>query len=295
MSQKTPPKVFQFPGTRPDDLPDPQEIITECLTAYKKAWAIDKYHLPRGIPLSNKSAFVKFGNDIELREAEIQDFVFQFLSTRGRGNVKVPRVYSFIVQAKRQYMVMELIDGSICDETHVPQIARALEELITIQAPTMAPGPVKPGPIDHWFFRDGVSSVTYPSVFDLQRHLNRILAKEGLKDSVDLLGEVSQHGLCLCPADMNEKNFMIDSNGMIVAIDFGQTSFLPPCFFHYAIAVSNKPFVYHHLGREVAFPKYPSPTGQLDALENARYFLFMSSNNYALPDYLRPKQTQHCA
>ncbi|KAI5981474.1 hypothetical protein EDD15DRAFT_2183160, partial [Pisolithus albus] len=172
------------------------------------------------------------------------------------------------------------------------------------------PGPVSPGPIDHYFFADYVSSVTYPTVEDLQLHLNRILKRQGHKDTLDLVSEVQQYGLRLCPSDMHETNFMVDSNGVIVAIDFGGTSFLPTCFFHYAVIMSCS--FNCLLASKVVYPKYPSPEkSHVDALDKVRYLLIIGSNNYgehvsllsplcidtnfnvclhaALPKHLRPK------
>lgn len=280
-------KVVHFSDSRPQNLPSVPEIIAECIAA-RRAASDNAAPYVRGIHLANGSAFVKFGHDVKFREAEIQNFVYEFLRTSSRGHVRVARVYTFITADSYQYIVMEFIDGSTCNETHVDQVARALEELIAIQAPTTAPGPVSPGPIDHCFFEDDVSSVTYPTVQDLQLHLNRILKKQGHKDTLDLVSEVEQYGLRLCPSDMHETNFMMDSNGMIVALDFGVTSFLPTCFFHYAITMSCS--FNCLLASKVVYPIYPTPEkSHLDALDKANYLLIIASNNYALPDHLRPK------
>ncbi|KAI0745067.1 hypothetical protein C8Q76DRAFT_688287 [Earliella scabrosa] len=205
--------------TRPTNLPDHKSIIEECRQAYLTACSPgtpgDKTYPLRGIVLSNKSAFVKFAPTVRFREAEIQDYVGGKLKEKGSASVRVPVVFEFIQWHGDGSIVMELIHGTTCNDTHVVQVARALEELIAIEAPTMAPGP---------------------------KHLNRILAREGHTERLDLVGEVEQLGLRLCPADLDATNFMVDSeNGMIVAIDFGQTSFLPPCFFNYAITVG-KPY-----------------------------------------------------
>lgn len=282
-------KFVHFSDSRPQNLPSVPDIIAECMAARCRAASDGAATYLRGIRLANGSAFVKFGGGIKFREAEIQNFVYEFLSTSSRGHVRVARVYTFIMTAHYRFIVMEFIDGSTCNESHVDQVARALEELIAIQAPvtTTAPGPVSPGPIDHHFFEDYVSSVTYPTVEDLQLHLNRILKKQGYKDTLNLVSEVEQYGLRLCPSDMHETNFMVDSNGMIVAIDFGGTSFLPTCFFHYAIIMSCS--FNCLLASKVVYPKYPTPEkSHVDALDKARYLLIIGSNNYALPKHLRP-------
>ncbi|KAI5983084.1 hypothetical protein EDD15DRAFT_2202307 [Pisolithus albus] len=157
-------------------------------------------------------------------------------------------------------LVMKFIDGSTCNMTHIDQAP----------VTTTAPGPVSPGPIDHYFFADYVSSVTYPTIEDLQLHLNRILKKRGHKDTLDLVSEVQQYSLRLCPSDMHETNFMVDSNGVIVAIDFGGAA--EPHSSRPASSTTHK----------VVYPKYPSPEkSHVDALDKARYLLIIGSNNYA--------------
>jgi hypothetical protein len=47
--------------------------------------------------------------------------------------------------------------------------------------------------------------------------------------------EVEEHGLRLCPCDMKRTNFMRDSWGRVVALDFGESCFLPVSFFAFAL------------------------------------------------------------
>lgn len=102
----------------------------------------------------------------------------------------------------------------------------------------------------------------------------QILKKAGYEDkSVDLETEVQEHGLRLCPSDMNRTNFMKVTNGKIVAVDFGQTSFLPLSFFDFAINVS-EPFT-EHLARRVRYPK----SKNLDALQRASSTLVPYGSN----------------
>ena len=102
----------------------------------------------------------------------------------------------------------------------------------------------------------------------------QILKKAGYEGkSVDLETEVQEHGLRLCPSDMNRTNFMKDTNGKIVAIDFGQTSFLPLSFFDFAINVS-EPFT-ELLARHVRYPK----SKNLDALQRASSTLVPYGSN----------------
>lgn len=72
------------------------------------------------------------------------------------------------------YIVMEYIDGSICDKNDVALVAAAVQSLISVQCPTRQPGPVGGGPIGHRFFVEWNSSLTYPSVALLEAHINGV-------------------------------------------------------------------------------------------------------------------------
>jgi len=57
----------------------------------------------------------------------------------------------------------------------------------------------------------------------------------GRKERVDLVTEVRTYGLGLCQSDLNRNNFMKDSSGRIVALDFGDCCFLPLSFMEFAL------------------------------------------------------------
>ena len=50
-----------------------------------------------------------------------------------------------------------------------------------------------------------------------------------------MVTEVRNYGLRLCQSDLNRNNFMKDSSGRIVALDFGDCCFLPLSFMEFAL------------------------------------------------------------
>jgi hypothetical protein len=58
----------------------------------------------------------------------------------------------------------------------------------------------------------------------------------GKPHRVILSTELEENGLCLCPSDMDRNNFLKDSGGRILAVDFGAACFLPVSFFAFALS-----------------------------------------------------------
>ncbi|KAG5643159.1 hypothetical protein DXG03_001489 [Asterophora parasitica] len=241
----------------------------------------------RGIPLVDESrggaayAWVKFGPSIRLAEAQTQNYVAEVLhlDPAALAVVRVPHVYLFVESGGWGYIVMEFIRGVECQRTDAPLVATAVQCLISIRSPDAdVPGPVGGGLICHDFFLDRESSVAYPSVALLQDHVNAELRTE----RVDFSLEVEAHGLRLCLSDMNGEKFLKREDGVIVALDFGASCFLPVSFFNLAL---RKPESYtQRIGKLVK----PPPSTQLDALLTASCSLVpYGTNNIALPRKLR--------
>jgi hypothetical protein len=272
---------------RPADLPTAEDIVQQCRAA--------GYDV-RGIPVIDQScgvasAWVKYGplTTVTMGEARTQDHVGRALNGKYDA-VRVPRVYHAFECDGFGYIIMEHINGSICDDSDALQVAAALECLISVQGPTTAPGPVGGGRITHIFFIEWESSVTYDTVQVLEDHVNgvrtcssfgrladsrarQILANMGHSNRVSFEEEV-RDGLRLCPCDIHCTNFMKDLQGKIVALDFGATCFLPPSFFAFAMAARLDRFTWlvaQHI-------KYPASTN-LDSMLAASYYLVPFGTN----------------
>jgi hypothetical protein len=166
---------------KPVNLPAPKEIVQQCRDAARarsSAANSDSNNL-RGVPLVDESrgaayAWVKYGRSIAMSEALTQHFVGQAINGDADAAVRVPCVYLAFLSGSYGYIVMEYIDGSICDDSDVKLVAAAVKSLIAVRGPTTKPGPVGGGPIVHRFFVEWKSSMTYDSVRELEQHVNGV-------------------------------------------------------------------------------------------------------------------------
>lgn len=101
-----------------------------------------------------------------------QHYVAQSLNDKAGAAVRIPCVYLAFESDGLGYIVSEYIDGSICNNADAALVAAAVQSLITVQGPTAEPGPAGGGPIEHRFFVECKSSITYRSVDELEAHIN---------------------------------------------------------------------------------------------------------------------------
>jgi hypothetical protein len=156
---------------RPVNLPPLDNIVKLCQEA--------GYDVP-GIPLlidesrGVASAWVKYGWSVTMGEALTQDWVGQALNASPDAAVRIPAVYLAFEHSGVGYIVMEYIDGPVCDDSDALRVAAAVECLIRVKGPTSTPGPVGGGPIKHRFFIEWSSSLTYSTVQLLEDHVNGV-------------------------------------------------------------------------------------------------------------------------
>jgi hypothetical protein len=100
---------------------------------------------------------------------------------------------------------------------------------------------------------------------------NKLVAPQGL--SVDYSSEIAG-GLVLCPNDIDPSNFIIDSEGMVFAIDFGRTGYMPPSYVSYSFESDWAKFA-RLVARLVKYPK----SANLLAMQVAAGLLVISGNN----------------
>jgi hypothetical protein len=164
---------------KPDNLPDPKEIVWQCRAARAaRANSSPDSEYLSGVALVDESGdayvWVKFGQSITMGEAQTQHYAGQVLNNKANAAVRVPHVYLAFKWGKSGYIVMEYISGSTCVNSDAVLVADAVRSLITVQGPSTVPGPVGGGPINHRFFVDWMSSVTYHSVEALEKHVNGV-------------------------------------------------------------------------------------------------------------------------
>ena len=106
-------------NNKPANLPSSDVIIQQCRRARTRTSAT--YTNNSGIRLVDESrgdaicAWVKFGCSITMSEALTQHFVTQVLNDKAGVAVRCPHVYLAFSCNEVGYIVMEYIDGSICD------------------------------------------------------------------------------------------------------------------------------------------------------------------------------------
>ena len=72
------------------------------------------------------------------------------------------------------YIVMEYIDAPNCRNRDYERVARAVDMLIHIEAPSALPGQVGGGEVVHSFFPDWASGIKYQTSKELQDHVNGV-------------------------------------------------------------------------------------------------------------------------
>ncbi|KDQ10809.1 hypothetical protein BOTBODRAFT_68391 [Botryobasidium botryosum FD-172 SS1] len=259
--------VSDFGFLANDNLPSRDEIVTLCWQVRKDA---------RGIPLCKEPggpimAWVKFGADVTIAEALTQGWVAKALDADPEATVRAPRVYDAFMTPTpilpTGHIVMEYVDAPDCKGSDFKVVAKAMEWLIRLKAPSSAPGPVGGGPAVHVFFYDWASYITYNTVEELEDHVNGILALKGDTRRVNFVDE-SSDGLYLCPCDINSGNFKKCEDGKIIALDFGATCFLPPSFLAFVLVKPGNNFA-----RNVAQYLTCPPSDNVAAMKSASYYL----------------------
>ncbi|KAF5313796.1 hypothetical protein D9619_013708 [Psilocybe cf. subviscida] len=293
-------EVFINSTNKPQNLSDdPRVIVEHCRRA--RAAPLPNLNKPRGIPVIDTPhttvpyAWVKYGNSIQRGEAWMQHFVASTVNAHPMCPVRVPHIYLAFQWDDCVFIVMEYIHGSPCTFHDIPLVASAVCALIQIQAPPAAdaaPAPLHGGFIEHPIFVDSIASVVYNSVAQLESHLTTLTfptdpRAPGPRSDRRFRDRSEGAGLRLCPSDMDSPNFIRDMNGMIVAIDFGSSCFLPPSFFSHALHVATGSFP-QLLAREIVTTYGYPRSAQLSNMLDAAYTLVpYGKNSIALPDDLR--------
>ena len=132
--------------------------------------------------------WVKFGDTIRVGEAKTQQFVARYLEEHKIVAVRVPRVYLAFKWGGLVFIVSEYIDGKMCDNSDAALVAPAVQALIEIPSPSLTPGPVGGGVIEHPFFIDRKSDIWYDTVEELEGHVNGVSVLSCLVLSFSPLG-----------------------------------------------------------------------------------------------------------
>ncbi|KAG8934471.1 hypothetical protein FRC01_002539 [Tulasnella sp. 417] len=256
-----------------DNLPSRSEIAAICLQAGYDRSGIPLFQQPDGPIL----AWVKYGPNVTIPEALTQDWVAKALDANPTAAVSVPRVFDAFTTTNPffeiGYIVMQYIDLPDCIESDVELVAKAVNRLMSVPAPSSAPGPVGGGPAVHIFFFGWDSRITYKTVQELEEHVNRILKAKGDKRRVALVADTGNR-LLLCPCDINPGNFKKGTNDEVVALNFWATCFMPPAFLAFAKALPVSEFA-RQVARHVDYPT----SDAISAMYSASGYLVLCGRN----------------
>ncbi|KAL1862581.1 hypothetical protein Daus18300_008541 [Diaporthe australafricana] len=204
-----------------------------------------------GFPREQPVAHVKFGLPHILQpELRNHEYVFRALRDMPQDQTKgirIPEVYRTLESDERLFIVMEYVPGKTLQQVVDQEgwesqkaaltnsIARAMRLLMSIPVPAgQKPGPVGGGHIRHPLFKDHTSFRDYPSVDELEQHLNIVATlRDKTAPTVSL-----EKSLCFYYSDFYASNFIFTDAGDLCLIDFDQAGFLPPSFMSFALAES---------------------------------------------------------
>ena len=164
---------------KPSNLPPLEDIVSNCpglLAIQKTPTNLHgvKYPLVKKADDDPTHVWVKFGRYITMDEAKTQNYVVQVLDKKDDAAVKAPRVYLAFNHNQFGYIVMEFIEGQVCEKSDAQLIAAALESLVSIKSPFSQPGPVGGGCIKHPFFVERTSPIPYETIEELEQHINGV-------------------------------------------------------------------------------------------------------------------------
>ncbi|KAK4098687.1 hypothetical protein N658DRAFT_431457 [Parathielavia hyrcaniae] len=204
--------------------------------------------------------FVKFGGPEKQAEGDMQKLAFEWLRReRERDpncNIHVPEVFKIFTRGNWTFIIMQLVaalpvqqfaqkfDPRSWDHKkpyYYDMIATGVHLLSRMPVPADAtPGPFTRRPedrrIQHMLFKDQTAPVVYPTIQELQDHLNRV-AERGyriVRPPPKVTTVALEEQLIFCYTDFNDENFMFttdpDGRPRLYVVDFEHTSFLPPSF-----------------------------------------------------------------
>ncbi|KAI5984658.1 hypothetical protein EDD15DRAFT_2390407 [Pisolithus albus] len=264
-------------------LPSEETIVAHCLSlGFVPGTTI--------VDPSTKSviAWIKYGPNVTIDEARTQDWTAKALRDAGVTDLQAPRVFhAFSAEyygCSIGYIAMEFIEGIDCDSNDVELVAKAVQTLISLEAPPTATlGHIGGGTrsIVHSFFPEWLPNANYKSDQDFYDHIHKIL--KFLR--IDFHGDISPHGRFLCPCDFNPGNFrkrtMEDGRLVLVALDFRATCFMPLPFIEVAMGKPQDDFS-RKVVRKIAYPHQRSDSATA-LLSASGYLVQYGPKPIALP------------
>jgi hypothetical protein len=164
------------------NLPSDEKIVAYCLgLGFRR----------RGTPIVDPStssiiAWIKYGPNVTIDEARTQHWTSNALCKAGVLEVQVaPVFHAFTAEHKGVpigYIAMEYIDGMDCDSNDVDVVAKAVQELTRLRAPSL--GHIGGGgakSIIHPFFPEWRPNANYRTNQDFYDHIHNVSVHQRLK------------------------------------------------------------------------------------------------------------------
>ncbi|KAK4161352.1 hypothetical protein QBC43DRAFT_243759 [Cladorrhinum sp. PSN259] len=212
-------------------------------------------------PPEQPVVFVKFGyGDQKQAEGDMQILAFNWMRQERqrdpRCNIHVPEVFKIFSRDSMTVIIMQLLVGPVgivaffrkldtaTWKRYEPVLYAMVGQGVRMLSRMPVPDGATPGPftrakriIKHLIFKDQEAPVVYPTISDLEDHLNRVadLACRGKPHARIVL----EDQLIYSYTDFNDDNFMFaiepDGTLRLYIVDFEHVSFLPPSFLAYAV------------------------------------------------------------
>ncbi|KAJ7716386.1 hypothetical protein DFH07DRAFT_354803 [Mycena maculata] len=233
-------------------------------------------------------AWIKYGPNVTISEALTQDWTAKALDGTPACGLQVPRVFHAFTRENPSctigYIAMQFIDAPDCESGDVLQVATAVQTLIDLPAPGATLGHIGGESIVHSFFLDWIPVADYKSVQDLNDHINNILKYMKDPRRVDLVAD-AKSGLCLCPCDIQPRNFKKRQDGQLFALDFRATCFMPRSFVGVAMKKSQDTFG-RRVAKQISYPLSDDVSAMLSVFN---FLVPFGQNEVAFPQGLQRK------
>ena len=214
-----------------------EEIVALCQDAKFSLGGESGHHVTR----IAQNAVTKWGLNVTLDEANIQDYVQRYADAR---TLKVPEVFRYFQtwDGYRQhgYLVMEYVEGKHINEVAqnemLPMLISAIKHLWAIPVPpNLPPGPFSGGKPRGYMWSDNGSPRSFHTLAEMQAFINWCI---GFSDSTRKLA-LNETPLMICHTDLVARNILSLADGTICILDWGFAGIYPQSFEIYSLVAQS--------------------------------------------------------
>jgi hypothetical protein len=240
------PEIFDISTTN-------EEIVSLCQDVRFSLGGESGHHVTR----IAQNAVVKWGSNVSVDEADMQDFVQRHANAR---ILKVPEVFRFFktLNGYRQYgyLVMEYVEGRHINEVPqnemLPALCSAIRHLWSIPVPSnLHPGPFSGGKPRGYVWSDNGSPRSFRTLAEMEAFINWCIGRATPTKKVAF----TESSLVICHTDLAARNILSLTDGRICILDWEFAGIYPKCFEIYSL-VARSSWEPHDgaVLRELGFP-----------------------------------------